>query len=328
MIKNLTVLIILLLSIASCSDDTVVNNSSISFGEIFYQKYYHPHQSLNSATYKIDINKRNGKLLCDSLKITSTSYKGKVAVAEEPSTSIYSKLYVMKTDGSNKIEIPQNNIYPNYFILSPTANKVLFTTVAGYYLYVANSDGTNVFQMADSISAYVPKFSPDGRYIAYVEFNSSQNFYIIKTDGSGKTLVTNSIDIIKSLDWSPDGNKFVIQHSDVMPTIYIINKDGSDYKFISEGSEPSWSPDGTKICFSKRTNQFSADIFYMNADGSDPVNITNTNSKYENSPRWSPDSKVISYSIYDDLEVRVYNIYSGETKILADSASSAFWKYP
>ena len=131
MLKNLTVLLIFLfLFIASCSDDNVVNDSSVSFGEIFYHKYYNPNQSLIAATYKQNIPVGNGKLFCDTLKITWPSYGGKVAVAEEPSTSTYSRLFVMNTDGSNIIEIPQNNVYPNYYMLSPAANKVLFSTVA------------------------------------------------------------------------------------------------------------------------------------------------------------------------------------------------------
>ena len=324
MLKNLTVLLIFLfLFIASCSDDNVVNDSSVSFGEIFYHKYYNPNQSLIAATYKQNIPVGNGKLFCDTLKITSPSYGGKVAVAEEPSTSTYSRLFVMNTDGSNIIEIPQNNVYPNYYMLSPAADKVLFSTVAGHYLYIADADGTNLFMLAASISVYVPKFSPDGKYIAYVEFNPSRNLCIIKTDGTGKTIVKDSVESVVSLDWSPDGNKIIIQHHDINSTLYTINRDGSDYKFIAVGNEPSWSPDGTKICYSK-----NSDIFFMNADGGDQVNITNTNSEYENSPRWSPDSKAISYSTYDILKVSVCNIYKMETKVLADSASSAFWKYP
>ena len=170
---------------------------------------------------------------------------------------------------------------------------------------------------------YVPKFSPDGKYIAYVEFNPSRNLCIIKTDGTGKTIVKDSIESVVSLDWSPDGNKIIIQHHDINSTLYTINRDGSDYKYIAAGNEPSWSPDGTKICYSK-----NSDIFFMNADGGDLVNITNTNSENENSPRWSPDSKAISYSTYDILKVSVCNIYKMETAVLADSASSAFWKYP
>ena len=50
-------------------------------------------------------------------------------------------------------------------MLSPTADKVLFSTVAGHYLYIANADGTNLFMLAASSSVYVPKFSPDGKYI-------------------------------------------------------------------------------------------------------------------------------------------------------------------
>ena len=50
----------------------------------------------------------------------------------------------------------------------------------------------------------------------------------------------------------------------------LLNTDGKD-------SNPTWSPDGTKIAFqSDSDGEWGEwDIFVMNADGSDPINLTN-----------------------------------------------------
>ena len=42
----------------------------------------------------------------------------------------------------------------------------------------------------------------------------------------------------------------------------------------SEVGVPAWSPDGSKIAFTS-THDGNQDIHVMNADGSDPVNLTN-----------------------------------------------------
>ena len=57
--------------------------------------------------------------------------------------------------------------------------------------------------------------------------------------------------------------------------------------------EPVWSPDGERIAFvSSRDDNF--EIYVMNADGSEPANLTN-NSADDYSPAWSPDGKYIAF---------------------------------
>ena len=70
----------------------------------------------------------------------------------------------------------------------------------------------------------------------------------------------------------------------------------------SSEDDADWSPDGKKIAFTSRdsacaTNQAcqsSAEIWVMNADGSNPQRLT-SNSVEERSPDWSPDGKKILY---------------------------------
>lgn len=54
---------------------------------------------------------------------------------------------------------------------------------------------------------------------------------------------------------------------------------------------PMWSPDGTQIAFTRdwKTTPFSTDLFVMDADGSNPVNLTNGVGTYNYMGDWSPD---------------------------------------
>jgi TolB protein len=66
-------------------------------------------------------------------------------------------------------------------------------------------------------------------------------------------------------------------------------------------SAPAWSPDGTKIAFESRLDVLGAnpggdmEIWVMNADGTNPVMLTN-NTAHDEGPAWSPDGTMLAYS--------------------------------
>jgi Tol biopolymer transport system component len=61
--------------------------------------------------------------------------------------------------------------------------------------------------------------------------------------------------------------------------------------FPPNASDPAWSPDGTKIVYV--TNSSSADIYVMNANGTNQTNLSNTMSANELNPSWSATGKIV-----------------------------------
>jgi Tol biopolymer transport system component len=80
--------------------------------------------------------------------------------------------------------------------------------------------------------------------------------------------------------------------------IYVMNADGSKLTKITNSIstsdyDPSWSPDGTKIAFTRLDKtDFSFNIYLMNADGSRVAELIGNNAR---NPSWSPDGTKIAF---------------------------------
>ena len=80
--------------------------------------------------------------------------------------------------------------------------------------------------------------------------------------------------------------------------IHIMDADGSNPVQLALGGMPSWSPDGTKIAFSHGSNGFHgdvADIYLIDGDGENRVNLTQGQHQRNLFPAWSPDGTKIAF---------------------------------
>jgi Tol biopolymer transport system component len=57
----------------------------------------------------------------------------------------------------------------------------------------------------------------------------------------------------------------------------------------------AWSPDGRLIAFVSAAEENNYDIWVMNSDGSNPVNLTETSNNSYTAPRWSQDSEYLIF---------------------------------
>jgi hypothetical protein len=97
--------------------------------------------------------------------------------------------------------------------------------------------------------------------------------------------------------------------------IYVANADGTGRVRITNVPErdmaPSWSPDGNRIVFARETEPGVSDLHVVDADGSNPVKLTEGAVAYD--PAWSPDGRRIAFVSWRGTaaEIRVMDLDGG-----------------
>jgi len=169
----------------------------------------------------------------------------------------------------------------------------------------------------------MPVWSPDGNQIAFdSDRGGNADIYIMSSDGSDVTQLTRdafaNLYVVQSPEdstaaWSPDGNQIAFDSGRdnemmnyVNHDIYIMDVNGSNVQQLTDdGADeegPRWSPNGKLIAYDRKQyisdqsfiENATWDIYIMNADGSQQVQLTNDPAN-ELEPAWSPNSERIAF---------------------------------
>ena len=142
--------------------------------------------------------------------------------------------------------------------------RIAYITAVGlgnntsYSLLVADSDGFNPQVVARSKESLLsPSWSPDGKKIAYVSFESgNSNIYVQDiTTGSRQLVESHPKGINGAPAWSPDGSKLAVALSfSGNLNIYVLDMASRQETRITSNNlaintQPVWAPDGQSIYF-------------------------------------------------------------------------------
>lgn len=118
--------------------------------------------------------------------------------------------------------------------------------------------------------------------------------------------------------------------------VYVMDADGSNVTQLTfdetHKSTPMWSPDGTQLLYvgdggeGPFGTRYHQDIWVINADGSNPVNLTQTR-RDDTDPVWTPDGSQIVFTserFSDDPQLLIMNADGSDVDLISGGFASEY----
>ncbi len=193
------------------------------------------------------------------------------------------------------------------------STRIAYVTRSGsrFALRVADADGEGGQVALNSPEPIIsPAWSPDGRELAYVSFESQKAVVYAQDVSSGKRRVIASFRGSNSAPaWSPDGQWLAATLSrDGGSQIYVMGRNGENPRRVTNSqaidTEPVFSPDGKQLYFVSDRGG-GPQIYRTTLSGGAVERITFTGG-YNISPALSPDGRYLAYISRQGGAFRLY----------------------
>lgn len=226
--------------------------------------------------------------------------KGLIAYARTPG-----EIFVVNPDGTYATNLTRT---PGTIESDPTfmpdGSAIVFIRWVGAHggypdVFKMNVDGSGVTALTNTVGdyEYSPVPSPTGDRIAFIRGGLSTNLWIMNSDGSEKTTVTNTGDVAGSLSWRPDGNAILIttytpDYTDYESDIFELDLSTGERRQLTRARgadhSPDYSPDGARIVYlhDDDPNDLETELHVINADGSSDRVLGSMEAR---DAVWSPD---------------------------------------
>ncbi len=195
-----------------------------------------------------------------------------------------------------------------------------------YSLQVADADGYNPRPILSSRQPLMsPVWSPDGKRLAYVSFETGQPTIYIQDVGTGKRhLISYYPGLNNAPAWSPDGSRLaMVLSKSGNPDIWILDLDSGGLTRITRSfaidTEPVWSPDGSAIVFT--SDRGGKPQLYRITLRSGKVERLTFEGSYNARAAWSPDGKYLAmvHGEKGQYHIAVLELASGALRVLTDT---------
>jgi Tol biopolymer transport system component len=162
---------------------------------------------------------------------------------------------------------------------------------------------------ADHDGDVSPRFSPDGRKVAFVRWGAmiQSDVFVIPTEGGEQRRLTTSNGVTYGVDWTADGQSLIFAASRAGRTHWIslwrVPVAGGEPEPLGVGDQGTWpsvSRSGNRLCYVK--DEDKADIWRAGGPASteeerQPVRFISS-TRYENFPEYSLDGRQILFGSY------------------------------
>ena len=182
------------------------------------------------------------------------------------------------------------------------ATRIAYVTRAAnrYTLRITDADGDGgQVALASPQPIISPAWSPDGRSLAYVSFESGKAVVMVQDVTNGERRAVASFRGSNSAPaWSPDGRQLAVTLSrDGLAQLYLIDLSGDGLRRLTNSSgidtEATFAPDGQSIYFVSDRGG-GPQVYRQPLAGGNAERIT-FNGAYNISPAVSPDGRMLAW---------------------------------
>lgn len=193
--------------------------------------------------------------------------------------------------------------------------KIAFVVKSNQYadIQAIDYDGENQQKVTGHQAIMMsPRWSPDGKHIAFTSFRDGAPQVFIKnlrTGAEKKVAAFEGLNL--SGAFSPDSKRLLLTLSkEGIEDIYALEVETLKLRRLTHSYSidvsPTWSPDGSQIAFvSNRSGD--PQIYVMDADGNNVRRIT-FEGNYNTSPAWSPRGNRIAYEGRSSGRYQIFSI--------------------
>lgn len=178
-------------------------------------------------------------------------------------------------------------------------------------IYLMTLNGVERRLVAGSTNEREPSCAPDGQSFVFAsDATGSYQLYLQRMDQPTALQLTNSEGMNFAPVFSPDGLKiaFVSTRSDGIPTIWVMNTDGSEPEQITtelgRDTSPAWGPDGRQLLFSSDQSgpwNLFLTVLEEEVEGEFPILPPEFSTRNQLWPFFDSQGERIVYTVWDDL---------------------------
>jgi dipeptidyl aminopeptidase/acylaminoacyl peptidase len=301
----------------------------------------------------MDVRKKGKPLTIEALSKVTTVYDFDVSKVDSKVCLSWDKeglpnLYYIEdiTKIFNVVKLTQgteSSLSPNW---APNGELIAYTSDKGgnesFDIFTIDLETCNIRNVTNDPGTdnNTPIYSMDGSKIAFISNKDGKmlNLYVMNSDGTELTKVTNSKMPIFEYCWSPDVTRLAFTKGYMESEIWLCKTDGTEErKLISHPkaedivSFGGWSPDGTMLAFVSNSNSGYFDIGLYNFTNSE-ITWFEQSSNEKSNPVWSPDGSKIAYLeiINCSQVIKVKDFSDGSPKLVSPRvgcASNIKWSH-
>lgn len=214
------------------------------------------------------------------------------------------EIYVMDADGGNQRNLTNHPAWDRAPHWHPDGTRIVFYSSRGASsrIYVMDTDGGNLEEIPGLVRASSPKWSPNGKWIAFERGGDSEEIQMIEPDTNQLHIISVRIPRPMSIvGWSPTGRKIMYfaafddAGDDAILVIATLSKNGNG-KVVgwqrvrpprSIDGNPAWGADGKSILFLGKTGD-NLNIYRYRLDNRKLIRLTDQPNSDSAPNEWHP----------------------------------------